>query len=351
MFVGRQIAWLVAIVIDATIQHRSSLHTENAVRLNHGKGFEIGHQWTNVVLLIGEHLVPLAPIAFHCKAYCRKHELTYHTENELVTQYIDDLDLEYYIGPHDSNAFVVLADSGYDDQKIQNAVLKGRSHFIQALKVKRSVKSDRQYHSSPRSKGWCQVATFFKRHRCAKGQTIRIPTNSSKRKRMDLRVRQIMGFLRYVGQVQLICSEIRNRPDGRRKYLACSDLKVTARQITLGYKLRWAIEIFHKEVKIFLGFEDVAAQSFESVCAHVHWVYCAYLLLYDEIKGVLQGLDSLAERQARVKQIVDSAEKSRAVQILTQFNGTQRYKNQLQQALADLEIGGSLNDAAFSFRP
>jgi hypothetical protein len=42
----------------------------------------------------------------------------------------------------------------------------------------------------------------------------------------------------------LVCSELRNRPDGRRKYLACNDLRATARQIIIGYRLRWAIEIF-----------------------------------------------------------------------------------------------------------
>src|SRR6266436_8572778 len=58
---------------------------------------------------------------------------------------------------------------------------------------------------------------------------------------------------------------IRKRPEGRRKFLACSDLRVTARQIVLGYRLRWAVEIFHKNVKQHLGFEDVATSGFDSV--------------------------------------------------------------------------------------
>ena len=67
-----------------------------------------------------------------------------------------------------------------------------------------------------------------------------------KRKRMEFRTRDTIGYLRYVGQVQLVCSEPRKRPDGRRKYFACNDMRVTARQIILGYRLRWAIELFHK---------------------------------------------------------------------------------------------------------
>ena len=77
---------------------------------------------------------------------------------------------------------------------------------------------------------------------------------------MEFRTRDTIGYLRYVGQVQLVCSELRKRPEGRRKYFACNDMRVTARQIILGYRLRWAIELFHKTVKQHLGFEDVATQ-------------------------------------------------------------------------------------------
>ena len=79
---------------------------------------------------------------------------------------------------------------------------------------------------------------------------------------MEFRIRQIVGYLRYVGKVHLICSEFKKRPDGRRKYLACNDLKAKARQILIGCRIRWAIEIFYKQVKMFMGFEDVATKYF-----------------------------------------------------------------------------------------
>jgi hypothetical protein len=119
-----QLPWKVAILIDSTIEHRSSLHTDNVKRFNHGKGFQIGHQWTNVVLIINDKLIPLTPIPFYTKSYCRKHNLKYQTENALVVQYIDRLNLQDYIGAHQSKRVVVLADSGYDDRKIQKAIIK-----------------------------------------------------------------------------------------------------------------------------------------------------------------------------------------------------------------------------------
>ena len=144
---------------------------------------------------------------------------------------------------------------------------------------------------------------------------------------MEFRIRQIIGYLRHVGRVQLICSEFKKRRNGRRKYLACNDLRVKPRQILIGYRLCWQIEIFHKEVKMFLGFEDVATKWFVSVMAHVHWVYCAYILLHSHPPGLSEQTISLADKQRKIKEIIDTKEKTRVIQLLTQVNGGQRYKN------------------------
>jgi len=327
-----QLPWQVAVLIDSTIQHRFSLHSDNVKRFNHGKGFQIGHQWTNIVLLINDKLIPLPPIPFYSKNYCRKHRIKYKTENALVVEYIDNLNMDDYIGVHHPKHVVVLADSGYDDRKIENAIRNKKWHFIIALNKGRSVKSINSFLNTPKSKGWSKVAQFFKDHRKVGWQTIRIILNRSKKKRMEFRIRLIKGYLRYVGYVLLICSEFKKRPRGRRKYLACSDLKATARQIVIGYRIRWAIEIFHKEVKMFLGFEDVATKWFDSVNAHVHWVYCVYILLN---AGPFDSyVRAIAEKQRRIRKIISTREQSRVVQVLTQINGPQRYKNELLQAIA-----------------
>jgi len=51
----------MAIVVDSTLQHRASLHPANAKTFNHGQGFVVGHQWTNVVLILNDMLIPLRP--------------------------------------------------------------------------------------------------------------------------------------------------------------------------------------------------------------------------------------------------------------------------------------------------
>jgi hypothetical protein len=327
-----QVPWHVAILIDSTIQHRCSLHSENVKRFNHGKGFQIGHQWTNIVLLINDKLIPLPPIPFYTKSYCRKHRMAYKTENALVVEYIQELNLIDFVGAHSPKHVIILADSGYDDRKIENAILKKGWHFIIALNKCRSVKSQNSYLSTLRYKGWSKVAQFFKDHSRVGWKTIRILKNRSKKKRMEFRIRQIRGYLRYVGYVLLTCSEFKKRPLGRKKYLACSDLKATARQIVIGYRMRWSIEIFHKEIKMFLGFEDVATKWFDSVSAHVHWVYCVYILL--NAGPFDTHVRAIAEKQNQISRVIENQEKSRAIQMLTQFDGPQRYKNELQQAIA-----------------
>ena len=331
----KELPWHIAIVVDSTLQRRASLHPENAKTFNHGQGFVVGHQWTNIVLILNDLLIPLRPIPFYSQRYCRDHALAYRTEHDLVVEYLQQLNLEDSIGSYDPREVVVLTDSGYDNKKIQNAIADKHWHFIIALGKTRSVKSTMLSLTTPKSKQWCHIATFFRNHRRLKWQTIRLTTNGTKRKRMEFRTRDTMGYLRYVGQVQLVCSEPRKRPDGRRKYLACNDMRVTARQIIIGYRLRWAIELFHKTVKQYLGFEDVATSGFDSVMAHVHWVYCAYILLHMSPPGVPPEMKSIGDKQRKLQTCLEHTEKRCILQQLSQIGGVQRYEDELRQALAD----------------
>jgi hypothetical protein len=326
--------WKIVILIDSTLQHRASLHPENAKTFNHGKGYVIGHQWTNIVLVLGDILIPLKPIPFYSKGYFQTQGLTYQSEHERVVAYLKALDLEAYLGAYDRREVVVLADSGYDDKKIAQAIAQQGWNFIIALGKTRSVKSTALYLSTPKSHNWYHVDTFFRRHRRLKWDTVRLQTNGNKRKRMDLRIRHTTGYLRHVGKVELVCSERRNRPDGRRKYLACNDLRATPRQIVTGYRLRWSVELLHKCVKQHIGFEDVATHGFDAVVSHVHWVYCAYILLHMSPPGLSPESQSVGDKQRALQQGLADQEKRHILQKLTQIGGVQRYKDELRQALA-----------------
>jgi hypothetical protein len=60
----KELPWNMAIVVDSTLQHRASLHPANAKTFNHGQGFVVGHQWTTIVLILNDMLIPLRPIPF-----------------------------------------------------------------------------------------------------------------------------------------------------------------------------------------------------------------------------------------------------------------------------------------------
>jgi hypothetical protein len=160
-------------------------------------------------------------------------------------------------------------------------------------------------------------------------------TNGTKSKRMEFRIRHTTVYLRYVGQVHVVCSEPKTRPEGRRRYFACNDLKVTARQIMLAYRLRWAVELFHKNVKQHLGFEDVATSGFDAVMSHVHWVYCAYILLNMSPPGVSSEAKSLGDKQRQIQKYLQDKEKRRILQKLTRIGGVEKFKDEIRQALGN----------------
>ncbi len=328
------LTWKIAIVIDATLQTRAGLHCENSKRFNHGHGTVIGHQWTNIVLILNGLLIPLPPIPFYSKNYCKTLKRPYQTEHDRIVAYLTALNLEAYIGPHRSDAVVVLLDSGYDVKKVQQAIRKKHWHFLGALKCDRSVKSPVQYAKTSASKGWTQIAQFFKDHRRLPWHTIGVPTTRAPHKRMEFRVRHTIGYLKGVGQVQLVCSEWKKRRNGRRKYLACSDLHVSPTHILLGYRLRWRIEIFHKDIKQHLGFEHVATSAFCSVETHVNLVYCAYILLHMDIPGLPHGTRTLLDKQAYITTLLENKRLASILQKLTQFGGVEKYKAELKAVLS-----------------
>ena len=111
-------------------------------------------------------------------------------------------------------------------------------------------------------------------------------------------------------------------------------MNVTTRQMITGYRLRWAVELYHKQTKQHLGFEDVATSGFDSVISPVHWVYCAYILLHLSPPGISDEVTSLGAKQRQLQSVLDNKEKLRVLQKLTQIGGVQRYKDELRQALA-----------------
>ena len=89
-----------------------------------------------------------------------------------------------------------------------------------------------------------------------------------------------------------------------------------------------------RSVKQNLGFEDVATHGFDAVISHVHWVYCAYILLHMSPPGLSPGIHRIGDKQRALQQGLADKEKRHILQQLMQIGGVQRYKDELRQALA-----------------
>jgi len=69
------------------------------------------------------------------------------------------------------------------------------------------------------------------------------------------------------------------------------------------------------------------------VQSHVHWVYCAYILLHMSPPGVPADVKSIGEKQRQIHALLAQKDKRRVLQKLTQIGGVERYKDELRQAL------------------
>jgi len=155
-------------------------------------------------------------------------------------------------------------------------------------------------------------------------------------------LRHAEAWLNNVGKVRLVCSEFKKSRKGRRKYFACTDLKIKPRQILTAYRIRWKIEIFHKHVKMHLGFEDAAAKNFSSVESHVYAVYCAYILMHDNPPGVSGNSKTILEKQRDIKNVIENKKTASVLQGLTQIGGAERLKNKLKSVLTEDEPSNDL---------
>jgi hypothetical protein len=321
------VPWTVAILVDATLHKRSSSHAENVQKFTHGKGWVIGHQWTNIVILINEEMIPLPPIVFYTKEECARRNIPYQTEHEKVANFLSTFSLdsltETIIDPKE---IVVILDSGYDSKIIQNTILSRKWDFLS------SIKSSRTVDFADRSGIWSNISNFFKDGR-RPWKTIRIASYCGKKKRFSsYQFKEKLGYLKDIRlRVKLICSK--RSSDKRIKFLATSNVQITPKQAITVYKHRWKIEIFHRDTKSFLGLEDAGVRCFNSLHSHVHLVYVAYGVLREKYQGMSIKSAQLAfERECRVKEV------RKMNQALTQVDGAEKVKQLNRSVIREIEM-------------
>lgn len=323
--------WTAFVIIDSTLHGRSSHHVQNAQSMSHGEGWVVGHQWTNIILVIAERVIPLVPIAFYSKKECKRRGIKYKTEHDRLEEYLSTLNLTEYLGIHAASEVVVLMDSGYDDKRLQNLITARGWDFLTALKKNRAVKTEKEFQTKGTKAR--QVDTLFRAvKKQSPWETVRVTTAAGK-KRRSFRARQLTGYLRGVSSaVTVVCSE---KYDNKgRRFFACSNTKVSLGTIVRTYTHRWTVELFHKTCKSHLGMEHAGVTQFDSLVSHVHWVYCAFLLLH-EINS--KKRESIPNCQRRLLNAVRAVPFKKIRQLATRADGKEQLKIQCEVALRELD--------------
>lgn len=125
------------------------------------------------------------------------------------------------------------------------------------------------------------------------------------------------------------------KPNKERIYLACSRSNLDPGIIARLYKLRWSVELFHREIKSYLGFENAGLVRFEAIHSHVLWVYLAYLLL-PQLTADLESGGVLARKQHLQKQ-VRKEEMGQILKLNCRFDSNEAVRSYCSQVKEELE--------------
>lgn len=284
--------WTVAVIIDATLHERSSLRSDNVQRFNHGQGWIVGHQWTNIVLLVNGQRIPLAPLPFLTRKKCQELGVAYLTEPERIMEAMNDINWDSLLPGVKPEEIVVLCDSGYDNKRLQNFFVSKGWDFTISLKKNRTIRTETQ--------GAQSVEALFRKTRKIGPNQTTLPKKRSGKNRRSVVTRTLTGYLdRLKTQVTVVRGE---KPNKGHIYIACSRSSIPAAGITSVYRLRWEIELFHREMKSYLGFEDAGLVLFEAIHSYVLWVYTTYFVI-GELTSKFKNLGILGRKQILQKRI------------------------------------------------
>ena len=221
------------IIIDATLTKRSGKGLENVHTYHSGSTYVRGHKWINMILVHNEEVIPLASIPILSQAFCKENNMTYRTESQIVTEWLEDLPKADLFSESDLSKIFFLLDSGYDCKAIQNAVLRIGSNFVVALMSSRGI---RKVKKNPKlNKSW-RVSEYFKRHKKGhKAMTIRFKGSGKKIRHFSVRLATDLLLNGVSGKVSVVCSKVKRGSKVTEKYLA-SSAPLKARDIVKYYR-------------------------------------------------------------------------------------------------------------------
>jgi hypothetical protein len=221
--------------------------------------------------------------SYYTKEYCEKKGRVYRKQTELAAEMIRDLPL-----PEEADV-VVLGDTAYEAKAIREACEQRQYTWIVPINPERVLAG-----AKPRPK----VSSLVKELTAKQFQPVRLYPGRGryavmrrvspyrvgpKVKPRTYYVHQEKRQVHSIGEVLLVFSTRECPKAGQKlnvqKILVTNDRDLKAAEVVELYDLRWQIELFFKELKSTLGFDQYRFRRFEKVEAWVDLVLTTFLYL------------------------------------------------------------------------
>jgi hypothetical protein len=305
-------------LIDATLVSQAGKKTQNAFSTNnHNRGrrtknrrygkkkisYKKCHSFTFGLLITPSGMRIPFEIPHYTKEHCAEHGLEHRTTAQAAAALIRSLPL-----PAGAQV-IVLADTAYDAEVVQKACAERGYTWIVPANPERVYqgKQGQRLKLRSRLKDWTSLSLQTIRLRASTGQYAAYRRLSKWRIGPKTKPRVYYAYqekqeVRSVGRVQLVFSTMKPNlsaatPDDV-KILMTNALHLSVRSVIELYSLRWQIELFFKELKSTLGFDQYRFQSFAAVRAWVEVAVTTVLFLEYQRAQRLQDRRLSAERRA-----------------------------------------------------
>jgi len=221
---------------------------------------------------------------YYTKEYCKKKGLKHRTTAEAAADLIRQLPLP------EGARVVVLGDTAYDAKVVRRACQERGYSWIFPCNPERVLAGPKGQRPKVRSllKDWPSWSKHTVRLAPGQGKYAvyrRLSPHrvGPKAKPRTYRVHEERREVHSVGEVRLVFSTLNRQltcatPDNV-KILMTNDLRLSRRDVIELYSLRWQIELFFKELKSTLGFNQYQFQRFESVEGWLELALTAFLYL------------------------------------------------------------------------
>ena len=287
-------------LIDATLSSQAGKKTQNTFSTNNRqrigrkkKGarynqkkivYKKCHSFTFGLLITPSGMRIPFQIPHYTKEYCAEHGVVHRTTAEAAAEMIRTLPL-----PPDAHV-TVLGDTAYDAAVVQQACAARGYTWIVPANPERVYQGARGQRPKLRSrlKDWKCLSLATIRLRASTGKYAGYRRLSKwrigpKQKPRVYYAHQEQREVRSVGRVQLVFSTTKPNlsaatPDDV-KILMTNATHLSARTVIELYSLRWQIELFFKELKSTLGFNQYRFQSFAAVRGWVETAITTVLFL------------------------------------------------------------------------